>query len=205
MILKEALKEKGKPFIVPDCSRDNLPEFFKQMGYILGVEIGPYHGEFTAKFCQVGLEMYAIDPWMAYLGAGRSENRQEKQDANYEIAKKNLAKYQNCYIIKATSMEALENFADSSLDFVYIDADHRFRYIAEDIFEWAKKVRSGGVVSGHDYFNTDPWATNVQCQVKAVVDAYIKVMGIENFYIFGKLDNPQHKNDRYYSWMFIKP
>ncbi len=48
-------------------------------------------------------------------------------------------------------MDALEDFEDNSLDFVYIDGDHNFKHISEDIYEWTKKVRSGGIVSGHDY------------------------------------------------------
>ena len=204
MKLKEALNEIGRPFVIEDCSRDNLPEFFKEMGYKIGAEIGPYHGEFTAKFCEAGLKMYAIDPWIAYLGAGRSENKQDKQDTNYDIAKRNLGKYDNCEIIRSYSMDALSKFENNSLDFVYIDGDHRFRYIAEDITEWTNKVKKGGVVSGHDYFNTDPWANNVLCQVKSVVDAYIDAYRIEKFYIFGKLEETKQKNDRFYSWMFIK-
>ncbi len=48
-------------------------------------------------------------------------------------------------------MEAAEDFEDNSIDFVYIDANHGFKYVAEDLWEWSKKVRSGGVISGHDY------------------------------------------------------
>ena len=49
-------------------------------------------------------------------------------------------------------MEAAREVPDESLDFVYIDADHRFDYVMEDIITWSRKVRPGGIVSGHDYF-----------------------------------------------------
>ena len=39
-----------------------------------------------------------------------------------------------------------------SLDFVYIDGNHHFDFVMQDIIEWSKKVRAGGVVSGHDYY-----------------------------------------------------
>lgn len=196
MKLIDAIKQKGRPFTVHDCSRDELPEFFKQMGYKVGAEIGVYHGEFTKKFCEGGLAMYAIDPWMAYLGAGRTENVQEKQDINFEEAKKNLSTYPNCKMIRKISMEALNDFKNESLDFVYIDGDHKFRFIAEDISEWEKKVRHGGVISGHDYFNTNPRATNVICHVGAIVDAFAKIKDWD-FYVFGD-------SDRTLSWMFLK-
>lgn len=197
MKLIEGIKETGLPFKIPNCSRDELPAFFKEMGYQVGVEIGVYRGEYTEKFCQAGLQIYAIDPWLGYSGAGRSEKRQTKQESNYQVAKRRLASYQNCTIIRKTSMAALVNFKDGSLDFVYIDADHRFRYIAEDIFEWEKKVKPGGIVSGHDYFYTSPKATNVICHVGPVIDAFVKVKGIKNFYVFGH-------HDRTLSWLLIK-
>jgi predicted O-methyltransferase YrrM len=49
-------------------------------------------------------------------------------------------------------MEAVKDFKDESLDFVFIDGNHQYSYVLEDITEWSKKVRSGGIVSGHDYF-----------------------------------------------------
>ena len=109
-----------------------MPEFFLEMGYKVGAEIGTYSGEFAEKLCKVGLKLYAIDPWMGYDGAGRSEQKQDKQDENYEYAKKVLTPY-DCELVRKTSREALKDFKDGSLDFIYIDGDHRFKYIAEDL------------------------------------------------------------------------
>lgn len=206
MKLIDAIKEKGKPFSVPDCSRDSLPEFFSQMGYKVGAEVGVFRGEFTEKFCQRGLAMYAIDPWIGYSGAGRSEKVQEKQDSNLDTAKARLSLYKNCTLIRRTSMEAVADFENESLDFVYIDGDHRFRYIAEDLYEWYQKVKRGGVMSGHDYFSTRPEATNVICHVGPVVDAFVETFGIESFYTFGYSENNEQetKNDRTLSWLFFK-
>ena len=41
---------------------------------------------------------------------------------------------------------------DGSLDFVYIDGGHDFDNVMLDLILWSPKVRSGGVVSGHDYY-----------------------------------------------------
>ena len=38
----------------------------------------------------------------------------------------------------------------NSLDFVFIDASHIYKYVAEDIDLWEPKVKKGGLVSGHD-------------------------------------------------------
>ena len=198
MKIKDGLNLQGKPAEIPDCSRDDLPQFFVDMGFTVGAEIGVYRGEFTEKLCKAGLSIYAIDPWMGYYGAGRSERRSEMQNTNYNFALQKLSPFNNCTIIRKTSMDALNDIEAASLDFVYIDGDHRFRYIAEDLSEWSEKVKKGGIVCGHDYFCTSPQANNVIIQVKAVVDAYIGTYQIPNFYVFGK-------GDKTLSWMFIKP
>jgi len=206
MKISEAIKLKGKPLNIPDCSRDDLPGFFKEMGYETGAEIGVYKGAFTEKFCKEGLNMYAIDPWVAFYGQGRTEAVQERQDFLYRHTVGVLAPYKNCTVVRKTSADALEDFADESLDFVYIDGNHEFSYVAHDIYEWNKKVRVGGVVSGHDYYCTDPNARNLVCHVGPAVDACVRVLGVENFYTFGRTKplEEEAKNDLYLSWLWIK-
>ena len=101
-------------------------------------------------------------------------------------------------------MEAVEDFADESLDFVYIDGNHDFRYIAEDLAEWTKKVRIGGIISGHDYFFTLP-KKSARWDVGFVLDAYIKAYQIKNWFLLGRKHAAEReKRDKWRSWMFIK-
>ncbi len=208
MKLLNAIKvEKGRPFYVPNCGRDELPKFFKELSFKIGAEIGVYKGAFTELFCKEGFKMYAIDPWIAYEGAGRTQKRQERQDFLHEHTQRTLSPYSNCTVIRKTSMDALNDFEDGSLDFVYIDGDHEFSHVAADLVEWTKKVKSGGVVSGHDYSClTAPYAKNVICHVGPVVDAFVKVCAIENFYTFGRSKSLEleKKDDKFLSWMFFK-
>lgn len=200
-------KEKGKPFEIPNCSRNELPEFFVEMGYKIGAEIGVYKGEFTERFCKVGIKMYAIDPWHSYGGAGRTQKSQDRQNFLYGHASRLLGRYNDCTIIRKTSMDAVKHFKDRSLDFVYIDGNHSFKHVAQDIYEWSYKVRKGGAVSGHDYFTTDPRAHNLICHVGPVVDAYVKAFGIENFYVFGRTKprlEQEKRYDRCLSWIWIR-
>lgn len=200
-IIDATKKLKGNPIEIPGANRIELPEFFKQMGFTIGAEIGVYKGEFTEHFCKAGLKMYAIDPWHSYKGAGRGQQVQERQEFLYGHAQRVLAPYNDCTIIRKTSMDAVKHFKDRSLDFVYIDGDHNFKHIAEDIYEWVWKVKKGGVVAGHDYFSTDPNAQNLICHVGPVVDAYAKVFGIKNLYFFGR--DPK-TNCKALSWFFIR-
>jgi len=150
--------------------------------------------------------MYAIDPWRAFKGQGRTQNRQERQDFLYGHTKRVLTKYPNCKIIRKTSMEAVEDFKNDSLDFVYIDGNHTFHYIAQDMYKWYGKIKRGGILCGHDYFCTPPEATNIVCQVGAIVDAFVKAFNIKNFYIFGRSKpfEEEKRYDKFLSWMIIK-
>jgi predicted O-methyltransferase YrrM len=53
--------------------------------------------------------------------------------------------------IRAESSEAAANFADGSIDFVFIDACHLYSRVTKDIDAWLPKVRSGGLICGHDF------------------------------------------------------
>ena len=50
-----------------------------------------------------------------------------------------------------TTHEASTLVDDHSLDFVFIDADHGYEAVRQDITDWTPKVKPGGWVGGHDY------------------------------------------------------
>jgi hypothetical protein len=210
MKLSEAITHKGAPFLIPDCDRYDLPSFFVEQGYKVGAEIGVYKAEFTDLFCKAGLKMFAIDPYKAYGDYATSPkyNRfQERQDFLYGHAHRVLDPYgEQATMIRKTSMEAVEDFKDNSLDFVYIDGHHGFKYIAEDLWEWSKKVRKGGIISGHDYGDylmsaMDPYVIHV----RYVVDAFTTAMLIKNWYVLGSQDKvPGTKRENWRSFMWIK-
>jgi predicted O-methyltransferase YrrM len=52
---------------------------------------------------------------------------------------------------RQTSTEAAGRFADRSVDFLWLDAGHRYEEVMADLHAWLPKVRDGGVVGGDDY------------------------------------------------------
>ena len=205
MKLTDAIKQTGRPFEIPDCSRDDLPNFFLEMGYKTGAEIGVYKGEFSQKLAKTGLNFYAIDPWKIYKGF-ENPRGQTRLDFQYEHTKRVLSPYPNTKIIRKSSMEAVEDFEDESLDFVYIDANHEFRYIAEDLYEWTKKVRKGGIVAGHDYYFVQSGTKKPVWDVANVLKAYVDTFNIPNWFLLGsEKPLPGEKRDQWRSWMFKKP
>ena len=207
MELSYAIKNlKGSPAEIPDCSRDDLPKLFIEMGFKVGAEIGVCKGEYTEKFCELGLEMNAIDPWMAYGGYENSSAHQNESEINYKTTVDRLSKYTNCKIIKKNSMDASSDFKNNSLDFVYIDGNHDFKHVAQDIYEWTNKIKSGGIVAGHDYTYFRAKSLLGVCDVIPVVNAYTSAFNINNWYVIGRKNAPVgERRDRWRSWMFVKP
>lgn len=203
MKLKDAIKHAGKPFEIPDAERDDLPQFFVDMGYKVGAEIGTREGYFAEKICKAGLMLYAIDPWRnydGYFGEGAFKN---EVDANLKSAKKLLKPFKH-KIVKKMSLDALKDFEDNSLDFVYIDGNHDFRYVADDLYEWTKKVKPGGTIAGHDYFYCRPREFD-NIHVKYVVDAFTKCYNINNWYVIGRKETIKgEKRDKFRSFFWIK-
>ena len=58
--------------------------------------------------------------------------------------------------IIASSSGASDRFADKSIDFVFIDADHVYENVHKDILAWLPKIKPGGVIAGHDYIEYHP-------------------------------------------------
>jgi hypothetical protein len=58
-------------------------------------------------------------------------------------------------LITIGSPECAEAYEDKSVDFVFIDGDHSYDAVVRDIKAWGPKIKSGGILSGHDYAMSD--------------------------------------------------
>lgn len=122
---------------------------------LTGAEIGVAAGANSELMLRILnlKKLYLIDPYQPYTDWG---NRfLTTYASSYVEAKNRLAKYEDktVFLLK-TSMEAL-NFVPNSLDFVYIDGNHSYEYVRNDIVYYYQKVVKGGVLGGHDYAVTD--------------------------------------------------
>lgn len=55
-------------------------------------------------------------------------------------------------LLDMTTSEAADNVPNNSVDLLFIDADHSYQNVKEDIETWLPKMKRGGVISGHDFF-----------------------------------------------------
>ena len=59
-------------------------------------------------------------------------------------------------IINESSDTAHSHFIDNSIDVVYIDSNHSYDFVYNDITQYYKKIKPGGFLTGHDYNNAWP-------------------------------------------------
>jgi hypothetical protein len=122
-----------------------------------GAEIGTFKGEFSKQILKNwNGTLYMIDVWRPlgdeYLDAS---NHSQHADA-YSETMNNISGYEDRGImVRATSEVAADMFEDFSLDFVYIDANHAYDFVKQDIKLWYPKVKQNGYLCGHDYINLD--------------------------------------------------
>jgi hypothetical protein len=74
-------------------------------------------------------------------------------DDEYEFCKNKLNKYQQrIKFIRELSIKASENFSDNSIDFIYIDGNHSYKNVTEDLETFWSKVKVGGIMCGDDVY-----------------------------------------------------
>lgn len=151
--------------------RNELARYFNTLGFKVGAEVGVCDGRYSQVLCESipGLKITCVDAWKAYSDNSQ-DGSQEQLDQVRQIAERRLKKY-CAFFLRMWSLDAVKFIDDKSLDFVYIDCNHKFDYVIQDIIQWSQKVRVGGIISGHDYWNIKDFG------VVPAVDTYVKVHG----------------------------
>jgi predicted O-methyltransferase YrrM len=149
----------------------NFSKFYEMVAkkeYTDFVEIGVWKGHsivyLGGLLNEREVNIHAVDLWGETYKYTDGPLKQQKEHV-LEIFRQNVknANLKNkINEIQKISWEASGDFDDESVDFVFIDADHTYESVVKDINSWLPKVRKGGMISGHDYFNP--------CGVKQAVD-----------------------------------
>jgi len=128
----------------------------KNQHNLIGAEIGVYRGVYTLVYLRKLdiKKVFLVDPYCMYEGYSKAYSSDALEDGEKQAHKKLEFYKDKITWIKAKSAEAADMFEDESLDFVYIDANHRWQSVLEDMTLYYPKVKKGGLFSGHDY---KPW------------------------------------------------
>jgi len=126
--------------------RDMIPAMLKQIGLNnTQIEIGVWKGDNLWLMHEAGPKrLIGIDLW------AEATYPRENGEGLYERV---LARFNQTAvtILRGSSVKQSESFAPESVDYVYLDAGHTYDDIISDITAWWPKIRSGGMLAGHDY------------------------------------------------------
>lgn len=109
---------------------------------MVGAEIGCHTGISTEVFAKACKKIYAVDSWATHTSPVKAE----------DIFDLRMKDYDNVVKMKGWSDEIDKQFEEECLDFVYIDAMHWYEPMTEDLTNWVPKVKAGGLIMGHDYY-----------------------------------------------------
>jgi SAM-dependent methyltransferase len=147
-----------------------------------GVEVGCGHGKNARKLLQgePRLHLIMVDPWSPEYSYGwlRKQRKleraksQERNERRYRATIQHLGDHiGRTTIYRMPSNEGAKLVEDQSLDFIFIDGDHRYDAVVEDIELWRPKLKPGGLFSGHDYGHPEETWGVTQAVDEALGDA----------------------------------
>ena len=108
-----------------------------------GVEVGVFKGEFSKEILNSwDGTLYMVDVWRGIDEGYEDASNQHGHLDDYAQTIKNISGLEDRGImIRSTSEIASNIFQDNSIDFIYIDANHAYDYVKDDILFWFPKLK----------------------------------------------------------------
>jgi hypothetical protein len=162
----------------------------KMQGGLNMIEIGSYMGESTAIFAMSGIfnSIHCIDPWEGEEESNNEGNRTwEAVRTEFETNTRQWRHgfHPKVWEYKNYSHKCHHLWPDNSVDFIYIDGNHSYESVKQDIELYLPKLKKGGIIAGHDYKflnidNRGNWAT-IDSQFPGTIKAIDEVLGGVDF------------------------
>jgi len=140
----------------------------------VGVEVGVWKGKFSKGLLRATSPkvLHLIDPWLV------SEESDRKDRALYGSAKITQEQMDDIFagvmrrfrrqidsgkvvVHRETSSTAMTAMAPGSVDYVYIDGDHSYEAVVEDLRQAFRITRAGGMICCDDYLIKGWWTDGV--------------------------------------------
>ena len=166
-----------------------MPERFR----VVGAEVGVYDGRLSQYLLRqnINLTLLMVDRWAAvppdhrYAQSG-SKIAMHTPEGWKDTIRKALSAVAFAfgrYIpIRGESVEIATHLPPAFLDFVFVDADHCYEGVKEDLAAWWPLVRPGGFIGGHDWDHPEDHiggAPGKQWGVRQAVEEFFPDAGVE--------------------------
>ncbi len=131
-------------YILDKLIKDNGHTHYAELGVFKGITL------FYLLEQNENLSAIAVDEWLNRPDYDDVANEEDLQELKVHIYAKSYQYSDRLTLINQSTDRASGIVADSSLDLVFIDADHSYTAVRKDIAFWIDKVRLGGLLCGHD-------------------------------------------------------
>ena len=122
------------------------------------LEIGVWKGTFSDRILTHDpSELYLVDPWVydpefeGTLYGGAASNCQDDMDQVYQFVLDKYKNRDNVFVYREKSQDAGELFEDEYFDWIYVDGNHFYPYVLQDLEIYSKKLKRGGFLCGDDW------------------------------------------------------
>jgi hypothetical protein len=163
-------------------TRINMIRTILQEGMV-GCELGVFAGEFAEELVKRNPKhLTLIDSWEgdSLFSGDQDGNNGASYPAFYleEMVKQKFRDCSNVEIHKGWTFHTIPKLADTSLDYVYIDADHSYEGMKRDLELIRLKMKPYGLILGHDYeMNFEKAKYNWKFGVRQAVDEFCERHG----------------------------
>ena len=130
------------------------------------VELGAWKGKSTCYIVteiinqDKNINFYTIDTFKGVEGGSDLRENQAYLSEDKNILEQFLFNIEpiknNFKYIISDSSKASEQFNDSSIDVIFIDAGHSYESVMNDLNSWYPKMKTKSIMAGHDYSSTWP-------------------------------------------------
>lgn len=161
-----------------DTRNDMLKYYCDTLSNPKILEIGVFKGDFL-NYLVTNCNYASIDAVDLFKGVTCSGDSDGNNVVYYDVGKSYLElleKYKempNIKIHKSDSIHFLQNQDDNTYDIIYIDGDHSYNGVKQDLMNAFRKIKKGGYIMGHDYeMNMKKAKNKYDFGVKQAVDEF---------------------------------
>jgi hypothetical protein len=157
------VNEKEIIKLLSDLKHRIFPRPFERLAVsgknLTGAEIGVYKAEHAESLLRhLDIErLFLVDPYDLYTDYNEGKSHYGVDQDPLEVAREEAARRLLPYAGKVKWIHKLSAVATAELphelDFVYIDGNHAESFVRQDIINYYSKVRPGGILGGHDFYN----------------------------------------------------
>lgn len=163
-----------------------IPSIINKFDLKIIAEVGVAFGGHLEKILNTtNIEKaYGIDPYILFeTSTDGFSFDQAMYDELFKFTENRLSKFKDkITLLREPSIIGANKIQDNSLDIVFIDAEHTFDGVSNDLKIWSQKVKTNGIISGHDYNHPNFPG------VKLAVDQWVKdnnhILNIEDGYVW---------------------